>query len=529
MDYKTKSTISSNILNTIPKEANADSFYTMIVEADKQGFDSVDRYIPLDLVNSMRVDAQSDITSYPLVTGDIMSDHKYDQPKTVSISGMFSLNGKFNSAFSTAGDGGSRLKNIEEYFFAVRKYGKLIAITCISHDGTRFTSLDNLAISSMSFERKYNSINFSFTLKEVYFFSAESDVEISENLDDPNAVTLGDFKQLDFTEEVLTTDAVDQMTIEQLSSAGLIASSFGEGFLDMVNQAVVTGISVAVGVLIYTLIINALVHFGVITAAAGITALSGLAAVGAVPVVGWVAIGIAVVVGIATFAKMIYNWVKKGQLISEFVGYDNKTDMQNESNRFVRVLLNVRSQFNKVANSMGIKCYGFTSNSVKQEMYLTIDDEIYQFNIEKGIDGFWGMKVAKIDGTSIETKNTAKMVGKEDVLSLKRSDAIFRTKNYTGVYLVNKAYALLSLSDDDLKKMLDDAWKNKKCDFLGYTQDEMKNADNPPSDLVTRFRQDGVYKDLTQFVLVVTNTNLEKSQKEFENAIYNCFKKEAYE
>lgn len=78
--------------------------------------------------------------------------------------------------------------------------------------------------------------------------------------------------------------------------------------------------------------------------------------------------------------------------------------------------------------------------------------------------------------------------------------------------------------------MLVDAWKNGKLGFLGYTTQEMKNVDDiPEDDILARFKNEGIYKDLTQFVFVVTNVKLTELEDALKDTIYNCFKKEVYE
>lgn len=538
-DEETKSAIATQLLNTLPNSQPDDSFYTLIVNGDNQGFDSETRYIPLDVVSSVSISASSDITTYPIINGDIISDHKYDQPKTVEISGTFALNGKWaskaNTTFAFSGDKSSRLKNIEDYFFALRKYGKFISLVSSMNGGTRFTTLDNLAITSLRFTRNFNSMGFTINLKEIYTYENDNELDILENVSDPTLPCLGAFKSCDFAKDVLTYEGVDQMTIEALSDAGLIAASFAEAFYDIVKNQAISTIGIAAAIIIFKILVYALAKFQIIsTATAALLNAGGasLAVAGTIPVIGWVIIGVAALIAVGCVVFSLIKFIKRQSLISEFVAYDSEAENQNESDRFVKVLQTVRSSFNSLVNSNNIKFYNFTSNNSKQTTYLTIDDTIYQFYAEQIANG-WSLKVtnASDNNSDVNTKNTTRLVGSGNLFGLKRSDAIFHTDKNTYVYILNKATVYDEYTDDDLKTMLVDAWKNGQLGYLGYTAEEMKEEmnDTLANELVTKFRNDGIYKDLTKFVFVVTNVKLDELEDALKDTISNCFKKEVYE
>lgn len=539
MSEETKSAIAAQLLNTLPTSQLNDSFYTLIINGDNQGFDSETRYIPIDLVSGVSISASSDITTYPLITGDIISDHKYDNPRTVEISGTFGLNGKYASMdgtpFAFGGNKSSRLKNIEDYFFSVRKYGKFISLVSVLNGENRFSTIDNLVISNLRFERNFNTLKFSFSLKEIYTYENDNELDILENASDPNLPCLSSFKSCDFAKEVLSYDSIDEMTITQLADNGLIAASFGEAFYGVVKAGVITTVSIAVAVVIFYILVKILAKLAIIsasTAAVLTTGASTIAALGAIPVVGWVAIGVGALAALIGMGVTIWKTIKRSTLISEFRGYDNDSQNKEESERFLNVLECVRSAFNTAAKNNNIKFYKFNSNAIKQTTYLTIDDNIYQFNAEQISNG-WSLKVINTsDNDSIvQTKNTSRLVGFSSLFSLKNTDAIFHTDSKTYVYILNKAYVYESYSDDDLKTMLSDAWKSGSLGYLGYTTEEMKSdlTDDKLTEVLTKFKTDGIYKDLTQFVFVVTNVKLTELEDALKDTIYNCFKKEVYE
>lgn len=534
-DNESNSPIGTQVLSSLPSSMPDDSFYTLIVDGDNQGFDSETRYIPLDFVSSVRISASSNITTYPIITGDIISDHKYDEPKNVEISGKFGLNGKFassdNPTFAFSGDKSSRLKNIEDYFFALRKYGKFITLISSLDGNSRFSTIDNLVISNLSFTRNFNTLDFNLTLKEIYTYENDNEVDILENVSDPNLPVLGSFKSCDFAKDVLTYDSIDEMVITKLCDNGLIAESFGE----LVANQVIAGVSgkIVLGIVVALIIVKVTAKVGLITATtttAVSASLSVMVGLSSVPVVGWVALGIGAVVLIGLSVWNLMKYIKKRQLISEFKAYANDKDNYNESERMKSLLTSVRNAFDDLAENNNIKFYKFSSNTTKQETYLTIDDNLYCFRAEQTSSG-WSLQIINnSDNDSVvETRNTNQLVGNTNLMALTPADAIFGTDNGTYVYVLNKAliYASEDYPEEDLKTMLEDCWKQGSLGYLGYSEEVMKNTDDIPiDDIVYRFKKYGVYKDLTQFVFVVTPVVLTELDDALKETILNCFRKE---
>lgn len=523
--------IGTQVLSTLPNDMPNDSFYTLIVEGDNQGFDSETRYIPLDLVSNVSISANSNITTYPIMTGDIISDHKYDNPRSVEISGKFSLNGKYassnNPTFAFSGDKGSRLKNIEDYFFALRKYGKFITLVSSLNGNTRFSTINNLVIKSLRFTRNYNNLDFSLSLDEIYTYENDNELDLLENVSDPNLPTIGAFKSCDFAKDVLSYDAIDEMTINKLADNGLICESFATMLLDVA----VTRAVIALSVVVIVLIIKASASVGLISASVAGGAIATIGAMSAIPVLGWIAIGVGALVLIGLSIWKLVKFIKKTQLIDEFKGYKNDKDNYEESERMKSFLSTIRNAFNSLAKNNNIKFYHFTSNTAKQITYLTIDDNIYSFSAEQVYNG-WSLSVVNTsnDDEEIQTKNTSRLVGSDSLFSMTPSqDAIFGTGKGTYVYVLNKAIYYDSYTDDELKTMLNDCWKNGSLGYLGYTKEEMKDTENIPiDDIISRFRNDGIYKDLTQFVFVVTSVKLTELEKALNETILKCFRKDGY-
>lgn len=531
MADETKSAIASQLLNTLPNSQPSDSFYTLIINGDNQGFDSETRYIPLDYVSNMSTSASSDITSYPLINGDVISDHKYDNPRIVEISGKFALNGKLasqdNAPFTITGEKSMRLKNIEDYFFAVRKYGKFISLVSSLNGNTRFTTIDNLAISSLRFTRNFNTLDFSLSLKEIYCYENDNELDLLESVSDPDMPSLTGFKTLDFAKDVLTYDGVDELTVTYLAENSLIAANFADTLANILSpDAQTLAITTLTTALIYiTLKVLAKLAIIALSKFTLYTSTLTVSAVMSSNPVGWVILGVA---AITACVCAIVKAIKRNSYIAEFKHYDNETANEEEVERFNDIITKVRSSFNSLAKNNNIKFYKFSSNTAcKQTAYLTIDDNIYQFNVEKSSEG-WSLQVINNsdDDSTVSTKNTSKLIGNKNLVGLTTTDSIFHTSSKTYVYVLNKALAYEDYTREDLTTILTDQWKTGSLGFMGYTDEEMK-SETIPEDLVTKFLTKGIYQDLTQFVFVVTNVKLTELEKALKETAINCFKKDS--
>ena len=68
--------------------------YRVVIVAKLNG---VERFFDLDVCTGRSVNSNAQIASYPIQNAETVSDHMFRQPRTMSLSGTFSLNGR--SAF----------------------------------------------------------------------------------------------------------------------------------------------------------------------------------------------------------------------------------------------------------------------------------------------------------------------------------------------------------------------------------------------------------------------------------------------
>lgn len=524
--------LGSSISKTLPTydTRNTEAFYTLIIDADNQGFDDVTRYIAIDYCSSISINSTSDITSYPLLTGDILSDHKTDEPITINLECVFSLNGKFKDSFTGYESKMSKLKNIETYFEAVKKYGKTISLIYSSNGYEMFKKRDNLIIKSLTFRPAINSIAISMTLQEVYFFSAIEEIAVSEYVDE-NLPTYAQFTTLDFTEDVLGDENCYKLIQQTMNDAGLITDEFWSGLLTIVSGGLIDTDANIVESLISCAVLIGNIAIGVAVGVVTKLAIAGTIALASNPI-GWVTLAvIGAGILLAGFGWCIYkmiNFWKKKALIETFRFYTYTNQMVDESSRYIETIKKCQDAMDEVANDENLKIYGFSSNTNKQDMYLSIDSNTYNFYFEKDSNTLnWTMKVTKIGTTEEEIKlnGSSEMIGKNGILSLETKDALFYTKNFVRVYLVNTALSLLDYDDETLTSFLADEWKKGTITYLNYTEEQLKDTENPPSDLLSRYKQDGLYKDLTKYYLIVTDTEIEKLTDKLKDGIYESLKK----
>lgn len=539
--------MSENVLKSynskLATEQNISAFYTLKIDGDDL-YDSTTRYIVLDKVDNVKINLNSQLTSYPLINGDVITDHKYDNPATLSISGVFSLNGKFNDSFRDTKDDPLRLVNIEDYFENVKKYGKTITLISQLSGQDRFKQRSNLILKDISFNHNLNSIKFDFSLQEVYFATFSTEVQIDEDLTDPDMPSLLDFKALDFTDEVLTKEGIYSMVVQQMNDLGLIENNFYATFIDTCKSGIVYFASLAA--VSTTTLIGILAVTGAIGESLGLLFTGQFAALslelkaaatlgtiaGGVPILSVVVATVAIIAVIGISIFLIYRAINRAKYIDSFKAYQNEDDNTNEARRFIKTLQTVSKTFDSVESA--VQCYGFTSNHKKQEMYLTIDNVTYIFYFEYN-GSKWQMKMTTTDDQEVTLRGSSDMIGNYAILDCKPSDAFYITDDYTYCYLINKALPMYDLDDDSLLEMLVDEFKAGNISYLGFDDEEIKNgtdSDGNPTtsfkqEMLSKFRNEGLYKDLTKFTIVITRADMEELQEKMNEEIRNTLKKDS--
>lgn len=129
--------------------------------------DNKETTILLDTINETTVNTSSNLTQHPIVNGDIVADHMYKDPITISLSGSFSLNG---GTLMNIASTGSALSNIQTLFEKIKNEGivcSLMKVMTDSKQNMRFLERNNMVLTSIRWTEKVNSMDFSFSFTQV--------------------------------------------------------------------------------------------------------------------------------------------------------------------------------------------------------------------------------------------------------------------------------------------------------------------------------------------------------------------------
>ena len=145
--------------------------YDLVVRCE---IDGEEENFLFDYVEDATTNLTSDITTHPLVNGDIIADHMYLNPSTVSFSGTFSLLGNKKYDFGNT----DRLANIQEIFERIMKEGIMCTLVKMSSTGdtSRFKVRENMVLTSITWVERQTSMDFTFTFNEA-LTSVVDDVE----------------------------------------------------------------------------------------------------------------------------------------------------------------------------------------------------------------------------------------------------------------------------------------------------------------------------------------------------------------
>jgi hypothetical protein len=267
-----KLTDTSSLDGSQPFRSSSGEYRTVITASL---FGNNQRYIELDTCREKNVKESSTIPSRPIQNGQVMSDHMYRDPDEVTISGAFSLDGRMSyesrDCFTVANiitdgnpavsdgkigsqemgalaDFGSadRLGRIERVFKFIKDNGILCDLTMVSGSGdgsVRFLRRRNMALQSISWTERYNSMSYDFTFKEIMQIdlqSYETDLSYSDlypSVELPSTKSLG--KMLQDTGELPAT------IIQLLYDRGYIDKKDGAAMVYKVKDTAAKDVTLA--------------------------------------------------------------------------------------------------------------------------------------------------------------------------------------------------------------------------------------------------------------------------------------------
>ena len=184
--------------------------YNLVVRCDMDG---ETKDFMFDYVEDTSTTVSSEITTHPLVNGDIIADHMYNNPIDMSFSGTFSLFGNKKYNFGTS----DRLANIQETFERINREGIMCTLVKRSKGGdeNRFKVRKNMVLTSINWTEHQSSMDFSFQFNEA-ITAIVDEPEYDKDIKDESLPRVSDPLALDVTDELLNVGDIIQVAIATL-------------------------------------------------------------------------------------------------------------------------------------------------------------------------------------------------------------------------------------------------------------------------------------------------------------------------
>lgn len=349
----------------------------------------------IDSVDNFQIRATSEMTSHPMVNGDVIGDHLITHPTIISMSGSFSMKGSTNNA---------SLGTVQKQFEALKKDGAICTVAKINANNKEFRFLKriNMVLTAIVWTEYINSLDFDFTFTQVLYG------EIIEKTVSSTIKNLPDIMEpvtLKCEGTLVSENDLYGMILTALEKSGIVDRQF----LEQVVGTATTASYVIGGIIVVYL--GSAAWAGI---TAGVTAMLGgagaaaswSAAVGAataVPGVGWIiAVGAVIVIGIG---YLIYEAVQANKLKYKAFksNYSDYEEQRNENDRFVKMMDAIYRQVSQINTWM--KVYTFTQNS-SQETLLNIGGQYYVFTFNKNnvtVSPSYRVRISDFNGRAIKT------------------------------------------------------------------------------------------------------------------------------
>lgn len=371
------------------------------------------RSIVLDTLDDVTVNGQSRVTEQPMVSGDTISDHMYNQPKTMSIKGTICMN---DSKVTVIDGKGSKLANFQELFERINKEGvkcDIVKISINNDDDIRFLHRQNMVLQSYGWVENINSLDYSLNFKEILTvqikeYDVDPDDNYLPNVSEPNT--------LSFTTSLIDWDTIDKSIIKILKDNKLVTDMF----LQNLGSLGIETLKAIVGAVVVASIVGIMAAIGASTAGIGLVIIAAVYAT-------W------------TFVKGIWNFfsslVKQNQLyqIRKFTWTNNDKKNEAEIKRFADFIDSIHKEFEKLNDVIHI--YQMSSNE-DQECMIGIGDNYYIFTFTKNnVDGNYSLLVKDVKDTTRSSKtNISSSPVSFDQLN--NNNQLFIADNNASVYLL---------------------------------------------------------------------------------------------
>lgn len=409
--------------------------------------------ILLDSIEDVQVDESSQLTTHPIVTGDMVADHMIKEPCSMTISGELSMNGSDNINFD-----GSKptLKACQETFGKIKNNAYMCSITklAMNTNEVRFLQRENMVLTSIQWTERVNSLAFTLTFTQVLV----SDVQEYEvDMQDENLPAVTEPATLSFSSTLMDWDQVDRLVIDTCAAEGLTTDEFMTMLKSAGTSYLIGGAAVGAAILI-----------------------TYIAACASIPVGGWI-VGIVslAIAGVAIIGYGIYSAIKSAvnsrkYRVDQFKKYKDDKKNQAEVERFSNFIGDIHNQLMKLNDAFYV--YQISSNE-PQECMLSISDEYYIFAFEKNnVNNKWTVNVtmpARDD--SVVAANKSIDCAKTSYADCNSGNALFRASG-SGAYVYLMYVRNEDLATDDLRNYYILVSGMKPEDFTNAVTEIIKNA-----------------------------------------------------
>lgn len=332
------------------------SEFAVVISCKMNESDSTNTSFVLDTVDDTSVTSNSVIATHPIVNGDIVADHIYNQPDSLTLTGTFSLNGTKGIVVNQEG---AKLEQVQLLFEKIKKEGIICSVVKIHNDenkNIRFKLHESMVLNHITWIEKANSLDFTFTFTEVLLVNIKEDLLPDQS--DKYLPEITDPVTLNFTDTFIDWESITASINNILSSEKLITEDFLYYLSSMTETTLAAlGISLALaGWIVLALHLSNPIGW-IVTA---------VAAAGAI---------------IYGIVKSIVNFVQGQKYkIQQFQLYKEEEKNRKEVERYCNFQDELHKNLMQLNNA--IKVYNIGSNT-SQECSLSIDNNYYWFVFTK--------------------------------------------------------------------------------------------------------------------------------------------------
>lgn len=356
----------------------------------------------LDAVDSFQVTGQNEMTSHPMVTGDVVGDHIIVHPCQITFGGTISLN---------ASSPVKSLSSIQKIFEDLKDNGVLCTVAKVktANNEFRFLKRNNMVLTGIVWTEHINSVDFNFTFNQALLDNvAVTQVAAGKFLPD-----IVEPRTLTFQGTLISEEELYNEIIKALIDSKIVDEQFLE---QAINSTILTGVTLTAAI-----------------------------AVASIPGVGWAIAAIALVAVAAWgLTNLIMEAIEAANLKfkafkADFEDYEEE---RAENERFASMMDQIYTHVSVVND--WFRCYGFDSDD-PQECMLNIGGTYHVFTFTRNnVASSWNCTVTAFDGAGEKEVCSKKISFAKEYGGLGSGDAFCKIKTSSGsedttyyVYFVN--------------------------------------------------------------------------------------------